>query len=131
MLGRLIVLFITVPLLDLLLLIALGRYIGYLETVFIVIGIGIIGAIIAEREGLYTFRRVRDEFYKGNLPTDELMDGVFVLVGGVMLITPGLITDVIGILCLIPQSRRYIKRFTLTYLKYLLNSRIFRIKLRR
>lgn len=131
MLGRLIFLFIGVPLLDLLLLIAIGRYLGYPETIFIVIGIGIVGAVIAEREGIYAFQKVRDEFYRGNLPTNELLDGLFVLVGGVLLITPGLITDIMGLLCLIPKSRKYIKKLALTYIKYLLNSRISRIKFRK
>ncbi len=131
MFWRLFGIFVAIPVLDLLLLIAIGRHIGYLEMIFIVIGVGIVGAVIAEREGLNTFRRVKDELYRGNLPTDEFTDGLLVLIGAVMLIAPGLITDIIGILCLIPQSRRYIKRAAYNYFTYVLNHHLLRDRFRR
>jgi UPF0716 protein FxsA len=131
MLGRLPALVVAVPLLDILLLIAIGKKIGYPEIIFIVIGVGIIGIIIAVKEGFIVLREVKDEFYKGNLPTSELMDGLLVLIGAAMFIMPGLISDIIGLLCLIPKSKSYMKKTAYKYFRYLLNYHLYRDRLRR
>ena len=131
MLGRLLALVVAVSSLDILLLIAIGKKIGYLEIIFIVIGVGIIGIIIAVKEGFTVLREAKDEFYKRNLPTSELMDGLLVLMSAIMLIMPGLISDIIGLLCLIPKSKSYMKKAAYKYFRYLLNYRLYRDRLRR
>lgn len=111
MLFRLMLLFTLVPLVELSLLIELGRRIGLGATIAIVIITGILGAYLAKYEGFRIIFRIRRELSAGRLPTEELLDGVIILSGGLLLLTPGLITDAIGFLALIPLTRSHIKRY--------------------
>jgi len=104
-------LFTLVPLVELSLLIELGRRIGLGATIAIVIITGILGAYLAKYEGFRIIFRIRRELSAGRLPTEELLDGVIILSGGLLLLTPGLMTDAIGFLALIPPTRSYIKRY--------------------
>ena len=109
MLGYLILLFTIVPIVELALLIKLGQHIGVGYTLGIVILTGIAGAFLAKSQGLVTLRRIEEEVNKGIMPADKIFDGVMILCGGILLLTPGLITDSIGFLTLIPFTRRLIK----------------------
>lgn len=105
MLGYLILLFITIPIIELALLIKVGQFLGVLNTVMIVVGTGFLGAVLARSQGMLTIRKLQDRLNRGTIPGDELLDGLFILVGGILLLTPGLITDLVGFLFLIPYSR--------------------------
>ncbi|MGD8438900.1 MAG: FxsA family protein [Holophagae bacterium] len=107
---RLLLLFTLVPLVELALLIQLGRVIGLAATIAIVLLTGVIGATLARWQGLVTLRRVQTEMAEGRVPTDALVDGLLILVAGAMLFTPGLITDTIGCLLLIPPTRTAVRR---------------------
>lgn len=107
---RLLLLFTVVPLIELAMLLAIGRQVGVLSTVLLVLGTGILGAWLARREGVRTFARVREEFAAGRLPTDALLDGLLILVAGAVLLTPGLLTDVAGFSLLVPAGRRVVRR---------------------
>ena len=109
MVLKLILLFTLTPLLELALLIEVGRQIGVSATLVIVIATGVIGATLAKNQGLGTFRRIQDAIAIGQLPTDALLDGAFILGGGLLLLTPGMITDACGFFCLIPSTRRLLK----------------------
>lgn len=111
MLFRVMLLFTLVPLVELSLLIESGRRIGFGATIAIVIITGILGAYLAKYEGFRIIFRIRRELSAGRLPTEELLDGVIILSGGLLLLTPGLITDAIGFLALIPLTRSHIKRY--------------------
>lgn len=108
---RLFALFTLIPIIELTLLIELGRQIGLWSTVAIVIFTGIFGAYLAKREGFLVITRIRQELQQGQLPAEPLVDGVIILAGGLLLLTPGLLTDAVGFLALFPVSRRYIKRY--------------------
>jgi UPF0716 protein FxsA len=107
---RLLLLFTVVPLIELALLIQLGRVVGLAATIAIVLLTGIIGATLARWQGLATLRRVQTEMAEGRVPTDALVDGLLILVAGAVLFTPGLITDTIGFLLLIPPTRTAVRR---------------------
>ncbi|NQT45941.1 MAG: FxsA family protein [Candidatus Omnitrophica bacterium] len=109
MLFYLIVLFTAIPLIELALLIKVGQHIGTMNTVMIVLVTGMIGAIMARLEGLKVLFRMQTELNYGRMPADSLFDGVLILVGGILLITPGLMTDCFGFLMLFPLTRSYIK----------------------
>ncbi|HEX9975567.1 MAG TPA: FxsA family protein [bacterium] len=111
MLFRLILLFTLAPLVELWLLIKLGRQIGLGFTIAIVIITGILGAYLAKYEGLRVIFRIRQELKEGHLPAEELVDGAIILAGGLLLLTPGLITDTLGFLALIPFTRSHIKLY--------------------
>ncbi len=117
MLARFFIIFISIPLIELFLLIEIGRLIGVLNTVLLVVITGAVGGYLAKREGLSCLYKIRAKLDSGTLPGQELIDGAFILVSGTLLITPGIITDALGLLGLIPASRRFFtnwisKKFT-------------------
>ena len=109
MLLGLFFLFTLVPLIELYLLIRLGTSIGGVETIAIVIGTGVAGGLLAKSQGLAVLDRMRAELNQGRLPAESLFDGLLILIAGAMLITPGLLTDGLGLLLLIPWSRQAFK----------------------
>ncbi|MCH8016711.1 MAG: FxsA family protein [Acidobacteria bacterium] len=109
MLLGLFFLFTLVPLLELYLLIRLGTYVGAVDTIAIVIGTGVAGGLLAKSQGLAVLDRMRAELNQGRLPAESLLDGLLILIAGAMLVTPGLLTDGLGLLLLIPWSRKAIK----------------------
>jgi UPF0716 protein FxsA len=109
MLLGLFFLFTLVPLLELYLLIRLGTYVGAVDTIAIVIGTGVAGGLLAKSQGLAVLDRMRAELNQGRLPAESLFDGLLILLAGAMLVTPGLLTDGLGLLLLIPWSRQAIK----------------------
>jgi UPF0716 protein FxsA len=108
-LGRLAFLFIGVPILELLLLIQLGRWMGAWPTVALVLVTGLAGAALVRAEGLRILLAIQGELLRGRLPGEALMDGLAVLVGGALLLTPGILTDLVGLAFLLPPSRRLLK----------------------
>ena len=109
-LARLIILFTVVPLIELALLIKLGNVIGLWPTILIVIGTGVLGAALARSQGTQVVSAIRAELAEGRPPTESLLNGLLVLVGGVVLLTPGLLTDLLGFSLLVPSTRNWFKR---------------------
>ncbi|MCK4964765.1 MAG: FxsA family protein [Dehalococcoidia bacterium] len=111
MLLRLMLLFILMPLIELAILFFLGTIIGALYTVLIVVTTGILGAVMARHQGLAALSRIRSSIESGIMPANELFDGALILAGGLLLLTPGIITDIVGFTALVPQTRRIIGRW--------------------
>ena len=111
MFGRLLLLFITVPLIEVLILIKLGSLFGFWPTIFLVIGTGILGAYLAKLYGLTIWNKIQQDLQAGKMPADKLIDGLLILIGGIVLLTPDLLTDILGFMLLIPFTRSYFKRF--------------------
>jgi len=109
MLLRLLLLFTLVPLLELSLLIWISRYTGLVFTIALVLLTGIAGAALARYEGLRCWQRVHQEIAAGRLPGDPLIDGLMILVAGALLVTPGILTDLLGFSLLTPPLRRLVK----------------------
>jgi len=106
MLFKLLLLFIFVPLVELALLVYIGTLIGPWYTILIVVVTGIVGAVLAKRQGTAIVNRIRSSLEQGIMPSDELIAGALVLIGGLVLLTPGVITDICGFALLIPRTRR-------------------------
>jgi UPF0716 protein FxsA len=106
----LLALFIIVPLVELALLLEVGRRLGTVPTLGIIILTGVVGAALARQQGLGVIRRIRREVSEGRVPGSAIVDGAMILVAGALLMTPGLLTDVFGFLCLIPATRRLIRQ---------------------
>ena len=102
----LFLLFITIPILEIYLLISVGQMIGTLNTILVIILTAVVGTALLRQQGLSTLARVQDNMQQGQLPAVELIEGLILLVSGALLLTPGFFTDVIGFLCLIPVTRR-------------------------
>ncbi len=110
MFARLIILFTVVPLVELALLIKLGNVIGLWPTIFTVIATGVFGATLARSQGTQVISTIRAQVAEGRPPTEGLINGLLVLVGGVVLLTPGLLTDLLGFCLLIPFTRNWFKK---------------------
>ncbi len=126
MLLRLALLFVLTPLVELAILVYLGTIIGALYTILIVVATGILGAFMARNQGLAALSRIRGSIERGIIPSDEIFDGALILAGGLLLLTPGIITDIIGFAVLVPQTRRIIGR----WLRSLIRRRIQRGEIR-
>lgn len=110
MCGWLFVLFTVVPALEIYLLIQAGKVFGGANTVLAVIAAGVVGSYYARREGLAVLARVQNALAEGRPPADEMLDGAMILAGGILLVTPGFLTDVVGITLLLPPTRLLWKR---------------------
>jgi UPF0716 protein FxsA len=108
---KLLLLFVIVPLIEIMLFIEIGSRIGTWMTLLIVAGTAIVGASLAHQEGLKTWWRIQDKLSSGILPDTELLDALLILIAGLALITPGFLTDTIGFLLLYPSTRQALKRW--------------------
>jgi len=117
MFPQLLLLFIGVPLIEVLILIKLGSLFGFWPTIFLVIGTGILGAYLAKLYGLTIWYKIQQDLNAGLMPADKLVDGLLILIGGIVLLTPGLLTDILGFMLLIPITRNFFKQFAKTKFK--------------
>lgn len=106
-----LLLLIIIPALEIGLLVLSGQAIGLVPTVLLIITTGILGAYLAKKQGIETIRKAQRDMQYGQMPGDAIMDGICILVGGVVLLTPGFITDALGFLLLLPATRRMFKPF--------------------
>ena len=111
MLLKLFLAFTLVPVLELYLLIKIGAVIGAMNTMALVILTGFAGAYLARMQGMQTMRRVRSQLQQGIMPAEDLIDAVIIFVAGIVLLTPGFLTDLAGLLLLFPVSRFHFKRW--------------------
>ena len=115
----LLFLFIILPLMELYLLIKIGVVIGAFNTIFLIVSTGVIGAYMARGQGLMILSKINHELSHGEMPSESMVDGLFVLVGGVLLITPGIVTDIAGFIFVIPETRKYIKKYLKKKFRYM------------
>jgi UPF0716 protein FxsA len=116
-LGRLLLLFTVVPLIELYLLIQVGELLGAGPTIAIVFVTGLLGAFLARREGGRVMRSWRASMERMEVPKDGVLSGVLVLVGGVLLVTPGVVTDFVGLSLLFPPTRRFVAKYLKRYVE--------------
>lgn len=105
----LLLLIIVVPAAEIGVLLWSGTTIGFWPTLLMIILTGVLGTYLAKREGLQTVRRVQEQMRMGQVPGQALLDGICILVGGTLLLTPGFITDITGFLMLFPPTRKFFK----------------------
>ena len=113
---RLFLLFTLVPAIELACLVYIGTFIGPLPTLAIVLLAGVLGSWLAKREGFAVLRQLQEDLQKGLPPATRLVEGALVLSGAILLITPGVWTDVLGFTLLFPLSRRWLAPRVLRYL---------------
>lgn len=100
-------LFLFVPIVEIYVLIKVGSVIGAIPTIALVVLTAVIGSAMLRHQGLSVLRRAQRNIDQGVLPARELLDGVFLVIGGALLLTPGFVTDVVGFMCLLPASRAW------------------------
>ena len=105
MLWKLFLAFTIIPVSEIYILIAIGGQIGILPSIGLVILTGIVGASLARSQGLKTLGRIRDSFQQGVVPGEELLNALLIAIAGIVLLTPGFLTDAAGLFLLIPATR--------------------------
>ena len=109
MVAVLFVVFLVVPFLELFVILQVGHAIGALNTVALLILVSMVGAWLVKREGIAVLRRAQERMAEGTVPGRELVDGVLILLAGALLITPGFLSDVLGVLLLLPPVRAVLR----------------------
>ena len=110
MLGPLVLVFLVVPFVELYVIFQLGHAIGFGNTIAVMIIVSLVGAWLVKREGISTLRKAQRELDAGRLPGKQVVDGLLILLAGGLLLTPGFVTDVVGILLLLPPVRALLRR---------------------
>ena len=105
----LIVLFIVVPIAELAVLIQIGQAIGIGWTIALLIADAVVGSLLARSQGRATWRRFNEALSAGRPPAREVMDGALVLFGGALLLTPGFLSDILGVFLLLPPTRAFVR----------------------
>ena len=122
MFFRLFLLFTCVPLVELYILLQVGSVIGAVNTILLVIFTGVLGAFLAQREGIRTLQTIQSVMARGEMPGEPLLDALLILVAGFVLITPGILTDLLGFLLLLPATRLRIRGWAKRQLERRLSS---------
>jgi UPF0716 protein FxsA len=108
MFWKLLLAFTVIPAVELYLLVSIGQWIGPLATVLLIVLTGLIGAALAKQEGVAVLKQLRGDLGRGLPPAAHVVEGVMVLAGGLLLLTPGLLTDITGFSLILPLSRKRI-----------------------
>jgi len=117
----LLFLFISIPILEMVVLIQVGGIIGAIPTVGLVVLTATLGIWLLRLEGMATLNQVQEKLGRGEIPGRELLEGIMLLIGGALLLTPGFVTDAIGFVCLLPFLRKPIAQWLINkgLMKYL------------
>ena len=106
----LLLLFLAVPLAEILVIVEVAQRTGIIETIALLLIVSILGAWLVKSEGMGVIRKIQFQLIQGQIPNKELLDGGLILIAGVLMLTPGFITDVFGLLLLFPLTRPIIRR---------------------
>ncbi len=108
---KLLLAFTLIPAAEIYVFIKIGGFIGALNTVLVIIITGILGAYLARLQGMHTLHKIKANLHQGIIPTEELIDALIILSAGITLLTPGFLTDIAGLMLLVPRTRFYVKRW--------------------
>lgn len=111
MFAKLLLLFTVVPAVELALLLWVGSLMGVLPTLALILVTALLGSVLARRQGLTAWRRLQTDLAEGRMPQDALFDGMSVLIAATLLVSPGVLSDALGIILMVPVCRRPIKAF--------------------
>ncbi len=111
----LIALILIIPFLEIFLLLEVGSIIGAIPTILLVVSTAVVGANLVRQQGFATWQRLNNNLAQGIIPAYELTEGVLILAGGLLLITPGFFTDMLGFICLVPKLRHTIAQYVLEH----------------
>lgn len=117
MAGVLFLLFLVVPIVELAVIIQVGQALGVLPTLAVLVLMSVIGAWLMKREGLGVLRRARQQVRTGKVPGREMVDGFLIVLGGAMMLTPGFVTDGVGMALLLPPVRAVVRPVLLSQLQ--------------
>ena len=106
---------LVLPVLEMYVLIKVGAQIGAMTTIFLVLLTAFVGLFLLRQQGFRTLFNAKTKIERAELPLEEIFAGIFLAIGGALLLTPGFITDFIGFLCLVPSTRKVLISLIVTY----------------
>ena len=116
-LARIFILLTVLPLIELALLLLMGKYTSVSFTLAFVVLTGLAGAVLLRYQGVQTFRNIQRDLREGRMPTDSLLDGLMIFIAAILLITPGVLTDLFGMTLLIPPCRKLYRAWLVRWFK--------------
>lgn len=112
---------VAFPVIEIIILLLSGKVIGFWATLFTLLLMGIVGAYLAKQQGLETLRRAQAQMNVGQLPGNEMINGLCIMIGGILLVLPGFITDLAGLLLILPPTRKLCKPLLMRWITKKIN----------
>lgn len=112
---------VAFPVIEIIILLLSGKVIGFWATLFALLLMGIVGAYLAKQQGLETLRRAQAQMNVGQLPGNEMINGLCIMIGGILLVLPGFITDLAGLLLILPPTRKLCKPLIMRWITKKIN----------
>lgn len=100
---------IAMPVVEIIVLLLSGNLIGFWPTLFLIVATGLIGAYLAKRQGMETWKKAQEQIRYGMMPGNEIIDGICIFIGAALLLSPGLISDIMGLILVFPPTRNLLK----------------------
>lgn len=114
----LLFLFILIPAIEITVLIGSSHVIGLWSTFAMIVFTGVVGVYLAKRQGFKVLGEIQSKLNRGEMPGEAVLDGIFVFVGGILLVLPGYVTDVLGFICVIPITRALLKSLVMKWMEW-------------
>ncbi|PFJ13170.1 membrane protein FxsA [Bacillus cereus] len=114
----LLFLFVLIPAIEITVLIGLSHVIGLWSTFAMIVFTGIVGVYLAKRQGFKVLREIQFKLNRGEMPGEAVLDGIFIFVGGILLVIPGYVTDIIGFIFVVPVTRTLLKPLVIKWMEW-------------
>ncbi|MDM5221667.1 FxsA family protein [Peribacillus sp. NJ11] len=112
---------IAMPVVEIIVLLLSGNMIGFWPTLFLIVATGLIGAYLAKRQGMETWKKAQEQIRYGMMPGNEIIDGICIFIGSALLLSPGLISDIMGLILVLPPTRNLLKPIVIRFIMNRMN----------
>lgn len=112
---------IAMPVVEIIVLLLSGHLIGFWPTLFLIAATGLIGAYLAKRQGMETWKKAQEQIRYGMMPGNEIIDGICIFIGAALLLSPGLISDIMGLILVFPPTRNLLKPIVIRFIMNRMN----------
>ncbi|WHY55405.1 FxsA family protein [Peribacillus simplex] len=112
---------IAMPVVEIIVLLLSGNLIGFWPTLFLIVATGLIGAYLAKRQGMETWKKAQEQIRYGVMPGNEIIDGICIFIGAALLLSPGLISDIMGLILVFPPTRNLLKPIVIRFIMNRMN----------
>ncbi|AZV63240.1 FxsA family protein [Peribacillus frigoritolerans] len=112
---------IAMPVVEIIVLLLSGNLIGFWPTLFLIAATGLIGAYLAKRQGMETWKKAQEQIRYGMMPGNEIIDGICIFIGAALLLSPGLISDIMGLILVFPPTRNLLKPIVIRFIMNRMN----------
>lgn len=112
---------IAMPIIEIIVLLLSGNLIGFWPTLFLIVATGLIGAYLAKKQGMETWKKAQEQIRYGMMPGNEIIDGICIFIGAALLLSPGLLSDIMGLILVFPPTRNLLKPFVIRFIMNRMN----------